>query len=106
MKFFLFADDTNIIFADKTLKTLEITVNTEIKKLNDWLTSNKLTLNTKKSNYVIFRPYQKKIQNIPKIYIFDYDLNRNVNLEYKDSIKCLGVYFDENLWPAVLDKNT
>ena len=73
LKFILFADDTNIAFADKNLKTLEVTVNNEIENLNDWLTSNKLTLNAKKSNYVIFRPNQKKIQNIPKICIFDYD---------------------------------
>ena len=49
LKFFLFADDTNITFADKNLKTLEVTVNNEIGKLNNWLTSNKLTLNTKKN---------------------------------------------------------
>ena len=63
-----------------------------------------LTLNAKKYNYVIFRPYQKKIQNIPKICIFDYDSNKNVNLECKDSIKHLGVLIDENLsWKKHID---
>ena len=55
------------------------------------------SMNAKKSNYAIFRPYQNKIQNIPKICIFDYDSNKTVNLEYKDSIKYLGVLIDENL---------
>ena len=57
--FFLFADDTNILYADKHLKCIELTVNIELQKLYDWLTPNKLTLNAKKSNYVIFRSHQQ-----------------------------------------------
>ena len=34
-------------------------VNDELCKLYDWLIANKLSLNIKKSNYVIFRPRQK-----------------------------------------------
>ena len=58
--FFLFADDTNALYARKDLKTLELTVNAELHDLYNWPTPNKLSLNMKKSNYVIFRPYQKK----------------------------------------------
>ena len=47
LHFFLFANDTNILYADKDLKSLEQTVNAELKNLHDWLTTNKLTLNTK-----------------------------------------------------------
>ena len=49
LKFFLFADDTNAVYADKNLKSLESTVNQELCKLFDWLTANKLTLNIKKN---------------------------------------------------------
>ena len=59
LQFFLFADDTNGLYA---LKTLELTVNAELHNLYNWLTSNKLSLNIKKSNYVIFRPVPKKTQ--------------------------------------------
>jgi len=45
LKFFLFADDTNAVYADKNLKSLESTVNQELGKLFDWLTANKLSLN-------------------------------------------------------------
>ena len=55
-QFYLFADDTNILYADKNVKALEITLNAEFQKLYDWLTANKLTLNIKKSNFVIFHP--------------------------------------------------
>jgi len=54
MKFYLFTEDTNLLYADKNLKSLESTVNDELCKLYDWLIANKLTLNIKKSNYVIF----------------------------------------------------
>ena len=62
LQFFLFADDTNALYAHKDLKTLKLTLNAELHNLYNWLTSNKLCLNIKKSNYVIFRPYQNKTQ--------------------------------------------
>ena len=58
-KFFLLADDTSLFYADKDLKMLETVVNAELKKVCEWLAINKLTLNISKSNFVIFRPYQK-----------------------------------------------
>ena len=48
LRFYLFADDTNILYADKKLKNLETTVNNELQNLSNWLTANKLTLNIKK----------------------------------------------------------
>ena len=57
--FYLFADDTNILYADKNLKDLETIVNNELQNLYDWLTANKLTLNINKSNFVIFIPTKR-----------------------------------------------
>ena len=48
LKFYLFADDTNLLYADKNLRELEIKVNTERSKIYDWLVANKLSLNIKK----------------------------------------------------------
>ena len=59
-KFYLFADDTSILYSNKNLKSLELEVNVELNKLCEWLTAKKLTLNPKKSNYLIFRNYSKK----------------------------------------------
>ena len=39
LKFFLFADDTNILYADKNFRSLELIVNQELCKLYDWLTA-------------------------------------------------------------------
>ena len=60
--FFLVADDTNLLYAANNLKSLEKTVNSERPKVSYSLNANKLTLTAKKSNYVIFRPYQRKLK--------------------------------------------
>ena len=62
-----FADDTNILYADKNVKALEATINIELGKFYVWLTSNKLMLNTKKSNFKVFHPYQKQLAYQPKL---------------------------------------
>ena len=61
LNFFIFADDTTLLYAHKNLKKLEATMNNELQKLNSSLSANKLTLNIKKSNFVLFRPYQEKV---------------------------------------------
>ena len=100
----MFADDTNAVYADKNLKSLEFTVNQELCKLFDWLTANKLTLNIKKTNFVIFRPAQRKLNYHPKIMIFDNNQNKNVALECKESVRYLGVIIDNNLsWKHHID---
>ena len=63
----------------------------------NWLTSKKLSLNVKKSNYVIFRPYQKKLNYDPQVNVFDNESNKKVTLERKNFIKYLGLLIDENL---------
>ena len=57
--FYLFADDMNLLFANKCLKSLELIINKELENVCDWLLANKLTLNTKQSNYVLFHPRQR-----------------------------------------------
>ena len=48
--------------------------------------ANKVTLNAKKSNYVIFRPYQKKAHNSPRISIYGNETNKSVDIERKDCL--------------------
>ena len=81
---------TEKLILTTSLKSLESTVNQELSKLFDWLTANKLTLNIKKTSFVIFRPAQRKLNYHPKIMIFDNDQNKNVALECKESVRYLG----------------
>ena len=71
--------NTNILYADNNLKSLEDTVNQELRKLGDWLTANELTLNIKKANLVIFCPAQRKLTFQLNITIFHNDKNKYVS---------------------------
>ena len=95
--FFLVADDTNLLYADKNLKSLEETVNNELVKVSDWLNANKLTLNVTKPNFVIFRPYQRKMDHSVNIQMFDNSNHFLTSLECKDHVKYLGVLVDSHL---------
>ena len=96
-KFHLFADDTNMLYSHKNLKDLERTVNTELVKVHKWLTVNKLTLNIKKTNYVIFRPHQKKLNYNVTLKIFDNSASQFAVIECKEHIKYLGLIMDCHL---------
>ena len=50
----LFADDTNLFYSHHNIKEFFTTVNKELQKLGDWFTSNKLSLNIKKTKYTFF----------------------------------------------------
>ena len=97
LSFYLFADDTSLLYADTNLKSLEKTVNSELLKVSDWLNANKLTLNAKKSNYVIFRPYQRKLNYSVNIEMIDNCTQIPTTLQCEDHVKYLGVLLDSNL---------
>ena len=87
-----FADDTNLLCINKSLKSLCKQVNYDLKKLTDWLNGNRISLNTDKTEFVIFRKPRKKI-NLDEIKI---KLNGK-RLFPSSHIKYLGVLIDENL---------
>ena len=98
LQFFLFADDTNIYYESKDLKELEKTVNGELKKLTLWLNVNRLALNVKKTNFVIFRSHKKTPDHNVTL------LMNKCALEQKDHVKYLGVLMDQHLnWKNQID---
>ena len=97
LEFFLFVDDTNFLYANKNLKSLETVMNDELLKIVDWLTANKLSLNVKKTNYIIFHPYQKCLNYDVNIKILDSSVNKYFNLEHRENVKYLGVMIDDHL---------
>jgi hypothetical protein len=90
-KSYLFADDTSIYYSNSDIKQLEFVLNSELRKLDIWMKSNKLSVNISKTNYIIFRPRQKKI-NLNLVIQYN-----NQMITQKQYIKCLGVYIDEHL---------
>lgn len=54
MKFVLFADDTNIICSGNNLEQLLEQITEEMNKLKNWFNENKLSLNLKKTKFMLF----------------------------------------------------
>ena len=90
----MFADETNLFYAEENIKTLFDTVNIELLKISQWFISNKLSLNVTKTKYSFFHKPSKN-DNIPlvlpKLSICNNKIKRS------ESIKFLGVFLDENL---------
>ena len=57
----MFADDTNLFNKHKNLKTLYEHVNIELHKISSWFMQNKLSLNVRKTNYILFTSNRQKI---------------------------------------------
>ena len=93
-KFYLFGDDTDILYVNENLRTLGCVVNAELSNLSNWLLANKLTLNTSKSNFVVFLPHRNVLSCRPQIKIFDGISSNLVFLECKIYVKYLGVLID------------
>ena len=53
-KFILFAENTNLFFNHQDLNTLYKMINIELSKIAVWFKINKLSLNIKKTNYILF----------------------------------------------------
>ena len=87
-----FADDTSLINCNKSLKTINLQINEDLKLLCEWLRANKICLNTNKTEIIIFRSKQKS--TISKKLNF-----RISGQKIKPSLKVtyLGVVFDQFL---------
>ena len=93
-----FADDTNLLFANKNIGTIESNVNCELKILVDCLRSNKLSLHDLKTELIMFHPIKKKLPRSPNIKL------NNYKLKLKSHVKYLGITIDEVLsWNKHID---
>ena len=86
------ADDTNLLYSDKSLKKIKKTsVEKDLANLYNWLCAYRLSLNAGKTEFIIFRPSRKKI-----------DLRITLKLHHtklfqSSKIKYLGLIFDNKL---------
>ena len=97
LNFILFADDTTIFIKGKDINELKIILNRELGLVADWIKSNKLTLNIKKTNYMISYPL---MTHTPDIMIKIDDLI----LKQVNEIKFLGITLDNLLkWKPHID---
>jgi hypothetical protein len=106
----LFADDTTSLAKGKVLSDLVEYVNSELQKIAQWYTVNKMAVNTSKTKYIIFRTHGKLIDpNQCRIVFNSNVIGQEVNVDLikpidrvhgegtEKSFKLLGVYLDEYL---------
>ena len=92
LKLLLFADDTNIFVEHMDIEALIEIVNSELVKLADWFSANRLCLNVSKTNFIIFCSSKKKYN--PNL--INISLNGHQITQIKHT-KFLGVYIDKRL---------
>ena len=68
--------------------------NPELDKLSEWFKSNRLSLNIKKTNYIIFSPKSKCRQQQINSFTIQID---GKTIERVEHARFLGVYVDEKL---------
>ena len=88
----LFADDTTIFFHSNSIEDIELRGKAIMTQLTNWFKANKLTLNSEKSSFTIFKSSKKVIPNIPNQIEF-----LNQHIKRTSQIKFLGIMVDENL---------
>ena len=86
-----FADDTNLVHFNKSVNKLNKYINIDMKNLTKWLNANKISLNVKKTELVIFKHKNKKLERPRKI-----KLSRK-RIYPSKSVKYLGGKIDKNL---------
>ena len=86
-----FADDTNLLYSNKSLKKINKCINHDLALINNWLRANKICLNTSKTEIIIFRPKNKTITK---------HLNFRIGgqkIKLCNKVKYLGIFLEEHL---------
>ena len=90
-----FADDTNLLNISDNYDILRANVNYDLHSLHEWLVSNKISLNNKKTELIYFHKARSKVPTELKIKM------NGKRLTHSNNIKYLGVYLDETLMGSV-----
>ena len=87
----LYADDSVMICNEKNIQNLKIASEKEFQKIENWLQLNKITLNYKKSNCVLFTNNSTRNHNDFCI------ITTNGTIDENTTVKYLGVIIDHTL---------
>lgn len=81
MSFVMYADDSNVFYSHKCLKTLLCIIQKEMNEVLNWLNANKLSINTRKTKFIIFTSQNKKCNSG-----IDYRINDNALVNFNKLI--------------------
>ena len=92
-KMLMYADDTTL-YCNIDQNVDEDTINNELAKIWEWLIANKLSLNTKKTKYMVFHTNQRNV-TYPNLVI------NNIIIERVSHFNFLGIMLSYNMtWDA------
>ena len=86
-----FADDTNLLCSDKNPKQLRKRMNEDLRSIFNWLCANRLSLNVGKTEFIIFKPKRKRLNERITLKL------NGVTLYESSKIKYLGIIMDDRL---------
>ncbi len=98
----MYADDSTLGASGKDIASIEVKLNVDMKRIENWCEDNRMVINTDKTKSMLITTYQR-FNKLPvtelQIWVNDQEL-QNVKVE-----KLLGVCIDQNLsWKAHTDK--
>ena len=89
-KFILFADDTTVLCSDDNMSVLHETMNSNLEHVSSWAIKNRLTINTEKTQGILFTNRQLDLNAAPISLEGD-------TINMKPECKFLGVTIDNNI---------
>ncbi len=100
----MYADDTAVFYTAKDVNEVVDKINEDLQNVDNWLSRNKLSLNIKKTNFMIIGTPQK----LASISNHHLDIKiRGLSLQRVSNCKHLGIIIDENLlWGNHIDHVT
>ena len=99
----MYADNTHLTFASNNVEDMNLYLNQDLTKVNEWLVANKLTLNQSKTEFMLIGSRQRLSTFIsaPSLAI------EGVPIKQVPLTKSLGVHIDEHLtWSEHIHKLT
>lgn len=109
-KIYAFADDSSLVCSANNYTILENKINKDLAIVSEWISKNKLIVNTKKSNAVVFSYKTSTIENVKNDLVIKchlhsclYSCNCN-KLNVVNCVKYLGLKIDSDLrWRSHVD---
>lgn len=93
-----YADDTNVLVQASVFPELMIVANNTLQEVNRWFLKNKQISNDEKTNIVLFKTNNSRLDTPPNITL------NNTKLKVSNETKFLGMYIDDTLsWDSHID---
>lgn len=95
----LYADDATIVYGENSFLELQEKMFEDITTIQKWMESNKLSMNLKKTNFILFHMRNSDLTNIFNEICFG-----NIKINRVESEKYLGIVIDKDLnWTQHID---